>query len=72
MLAPRAGAETWWAFLVAEVYLLFRIWAKLAFMASEVAFFQGELAHVDYTALPEPVWPDSPAAEAIDNLARRQ
>ena len=71
-VAPRAGAETWWALLVAEIYLLLRIWAKLAFMASETAFFQGELAHAEYTALPEPVWPDSPAAEAIENRARRK
>jgi hypothetical protein len=26
------------------------------------------LAHAEYTAPPLPVWPDSPAAEAIDNL----
>lgn len=71
-LAPRAGAETWWAFLLAELYLLLRIWARLAFLASEVAFFQGELAHAEYTALPEPLWPESPAAEAIENMARRK
>jgi hypothetical protein len=69
--APSAGAATWVALLAAEVYLLARVWAKLAFMASEVVFFQGELAHAQYTASPEPVWPDSPAAEAIDNLTAR-
>ena len=69
-LAPGAGDPTWLAFLLAEVYLLARVWAKLAFMASEVAFFQGELAHAHYTASPDPVWPDSPAVEAIDNLSR--
>jgi hypothetical protein len=57
--------------LVAELYLLLRVWAKLAFMASEVVFFQGELAHAQYTAMPDPVWPDSPAAEAIENLTRQ-
>jgi len=64
-IAPSASAPTWSALLVAQVYLLARIWAKLAFMASEVVFFQGELAHATYTATPEPEWPDSPAAEAL-------
>ena len=68
--APGAPEPTWYSLLVTQAYLLLRIWTKLAFMASEVAFFQGELAHVGYTAMPLPVWPDSPAAEAIDNLAR--
>jgi hypothetical protein len=67
--APSAAAPTWTALLLAQVYLLFRVWAKLAFMASEVVFFQGELAHAQYTAAPPLVWPDSPAAEAIRNLA---
>ena len=63
-----AAAAPWLALLVAQIYLLFRVWAKLAFMASEIVFFQGELAHAHYTAAPEPLWPDSPAAEAIENL----
>jgi len=66
--APPAGAAPWLALLITEVYLLLRVWAKLAFMASEVVFFQGELAHAQYTATPEPLWPESPAEEAIDNL----
>ena len=69
--APSATAAPWLALLVAQVYLLVRLWAKLAFMASETVFFQGELAHAQYTAAPEPVWPDSPSAEGLDNLARR-
>lgn len=69
-VAPSAGDPNWLALLAAEVYLLFRVWAKLAFMASEVVFFQGELAHAQYTAAPEPIWPESPAAEAIENLTR--
>jgi hypothetical protein len=68
--APTASALTWSALLVTQVYLLFRLWAKLGFMASEVVFFQGELAHAGYTAAPVPVWPESPAAEAIGNLSR--
>ena len=70
-VAPSATAAPWLAFLIAQIYLLFRVWAKLAFIASETVFFQGELAHAQYTAAPEPVWPDSPSAEAIDNLVRR-
>jgi hypothetical protein len=67
--APSATAAPWAAFLISEIYLLFRLWARLAFMASEAAFFQGELAHAHYTAAPVPSWPDSPAVEAIENLA---
>ena len=40
-------------------------------MAAEVVFFQGELAHATYTAAPLPTWPDSPAAEALENLTNR-
>lgn len=71
-LAPAATAPVWWAFLITELYLLARVWAKLAWMASEVVFFQGELAHAHYTAAPELVWPESPAAEAIGNLSHRR
>ena len=70
-LAPSATTAPWLALLIAQIYLLLRVWAKLAFMASETVFFQGELAHAQYTAAPEPLWPDSPSAEAIDNLVRR-
>lgn len=70
-VAPSADASVWFALLVSEIYLLARVWARLSFMASEIVFFQGELAHAQYTALPDPIWPDSPAVEAIDNLSRR-
>ncbi len=66
--APSATASDWLALLGGQLFVLARIWAKLAFMASEVAFFQGELAHANFTAAPEPGWPDSPAVEAIANL----
>jgi hypothetical protein len=68
--APSAAAAPWLALLITQIYLLLRVWAKLAFMASETVFFQGELAHAHYTAASEPIWPDSPAVEAIDNLTR--
>lgn len=69
-VAPSAGTAPWLALLIGQVYLLVRVWARLAFMASEAVYFQGELAHAGYTAAPEPIWPDSPAAEAIGNLRR--
>jgi hypothetical protein len=68
-VAPAANAD-WLVFLLAQVFLALRIAARLALMASEVAFFQGELAHAEYTAAPEIDWPDSPAVEAIQNLSR--
>ena len=65
---PPPDAPGWLGFLLLLLYLVARIWAKLGFMASEVVFFQGELAHAEYTATPLPMWPDSPEAEAMENL----
>jgi hypothetical protein len=68
MLAPRAGgagASVWIGFGVSQLYLLARLFLKLQFMASETALFQASLAHAHYTAVPKPVWPESPAAESI-------
>jgi hypothetical protein len=53
----------------ATLYLLVRLALKLAFFASQTAFFQRSLAHADYTAAPEPLWPESPSAEEIVNAA---
>lgn len=67
--APGAGTIGWTMWLglaVSQIYLLMRLWVKLVFYASEVSLFQLRLAHADYTAAPLPVWPESPAAEAID------
>lgn len=66
--APSATASVGVAFLISQLYLLARVWAKLAWIAGEVVFFQGELAHSTYAAAPLQMWPDSPAAEAIENL----
>ncbi len=65
LFAPGAGAAMWWTFVVGQAYLLARLWVKLLFYASELAFFQQALAHAEYIVAPVPVWPDSPAAEAI-------
>lgn len=67
---PQAWESVPWAFFVAQLYLLGRIWLRLVFVASEVVFFQGELAHAGYTARPPHVWPNSAAAEAIDNITK--
>jgi hypothetical protein len=67
-VAPGAGGVGWslWSgLLVAQVYLLARLFVRLLFYASQTALFQGTLAHAEYIAAPQPVWPDSPAAEAI-------
>lgn len=56
--------------LVAAVFMVLSIWARLASLAVMTAFFQGELAHAHYTAGPTRLWPDSPAVEAIENLTR--
>jgi hypothetical protein len=63
--AHSAGLSMWLGVAVGQVYVLARLWVKLAFWASEIALFQSRLGHAGYVARPEPVWPESPAAEAI-------
>jgi len=72
LTAPGAagyGMAAWLAFLVGQVYLLARLAVKLSFYASATSLFQRSLAHAGYTAAPEVLWPESPAAEAIVNAA---
>lgn len=72
--APGAGGSglaAWAAFGVGLVYIAARLFVKLLFYASQTALFQASLAHAEYTAAPLPVWPDSPAAEALANAAGR-
>lgn len=67
-VAPGAGAGGWSVWLglgVGQAYILARLFVKLVFWASETSLFQERLAHAGYVAAPKPVWPDSPAAEAI-------
>lgn len=71
-LLPPGSGSPWVSLGLVVIYLLVFIVARLAFMASEVALFQRELAHASYTAAPELVWPDSPAVEAIHNFNARQ
>jgi len=68
LVAPGAGGSglpVWVAFAAGQLYLLARLLLKLQFMASQTSLFQANLAHAAYTAAPMPVWPESPAAEAI-------
>jgi hypothetical protein len=68
LLAPGAGGSgltMWAAFALGQIYVVTRLWVKLLFWASEAALFQGRLAHAGYVTLPQPTWPDSPAADAI-------
>jgi hypothetical protein len=56
------------ALLIGQLYIVLRVIVRLMFAASQIALFQGRLAHAGYTAVPVPAWPDSPAAEAIRPL----
>jgi hypothetical protein len=64
LIAPGAGGNVL-AFLAGQLYIVLRVIVRLLFAASQIALFQGRLAHAGYTARPVPRWPDSPAAEAI-------
>lgn len=68
VLAPGAGSAGWtlWlTFLVGQAYIALRLGVKLGFYATQVAYFQGALAHAEYVAAPLPEWPESPAVEAV-------
>jgi hypothetical protein len=67
LAAPGAGAGLV-AFAIGQAYIVLRAIVRLQFMASQTALFQGRLAHAGYVARPEPRWPDSPAAEAIEAI----
>ena len=60
---PDVGAAMWPAIVVGQVYLVSRIAAKLVFQASQVAYFQGQLAHASYLATPPGPRP-TPAVDA--------
>ncbi len=74
LVAPGAGGgglDIWSAFVIGQAYVLGRLFLRLVFAASQTSLFQSRLAHASYTATPAPVWPESPAAEAILNATRR-
>jgi hypothetical protein len=63
--AGGAGPSLWVGFAIGQLYVIGRLWVKLVFWASETALFQSRLAHAGYVARPAPLWPESPAAEAL-------
>jgi hypothetical protein len=74
VVAPGVGStglSMWFGFLVGQAFIVARLWTKLLFFAAETVLFQQELAHAEYTAAPLPVWPESPAVEAIVNAVPR-
>jgi hypothetical protein len=74
VLVARSGRGGDWHLLVAlllgQAWILGRISIKLAFLSTATALFERRLAHAEFASQPLPVWPDSPAAEAIENAAR--
>lgn len=54
--------------IAATAFIAVECGLVLAWYAVATSLFQSRLAHAGYTAAPPPVWPDSPAAEAIANL----
>jgi len=70
LTAPLTEINTpsiWTPLLIGQAYVVARLFTKLTFYASQTAYFQSQLAHAGYVAAPRPVWPESPAAEAITN-----
>ena len=67
LVAPGAGTGRSLAIGIAlgQLYVIARLCVKLVFWASETSLFQHRLAHAGYVARPRPMWPDSPAADAI-------
>jgi hypothetical protein len=73
LAAPGARGGDWRlleVLAIGQAWILARVATKLAFLSTSAALFQGLLAHSEYTAPPVPVWPESPAAEAIENAVR--
>ena len=67
-VAPGAawqGAGAWAAFALMQLYIVVRVWAKLVFAASEIAFFQSRLAHAGFAGFPGPAVLDAPIVEAL-------
>ena len=63
--ASPSGVGFWLGVLLSQAYVAGRVLVKLQFYASQVTYFQGELAHAGYVAAPHPVPGDSAAAEAL-------
>jgi hypothetical protein len=73
LIAPGARGGDWRLLAVLAIgqgWIVLRVLTRLAFLSTAAVLVQQSLAHAEYTATPPPVWPDSPAAEAIENAAR--
>lgn len=71
-VAPGAGwrgAGTWVAFAVMQVYIIARVWAKLAFASSQIVLFQSRLAHAGFAAFPGPPGLEPPVVEVLGPAA---
>ena len=67
---PAREFDAGWLMVVAgESFIALQLFLAFASLASATALFQARLAHASYTAGPRLEWPESPAAEAIANLA---
>jgi hypothetical protein len=69
---PGTGVSMWLAVLATQAFILARLVLKLHFAASQIALFQGSLAHASYTAAPARGWPESPAAESLAHGPKRR
>ena len=68
--APSAAVSGWrvvWTFLVMQLFILARVWARLVFVASETALFQSRLAHARYVRRPIPTRPMPAAVDATQS-----
>jgi hypothetical protein len=68
LVAPGAGSpglSMWIGFAISQGYILARLWVKLVFWASEIAWFQSQLAHAGYIARSSSSWPESAIVEEI-------
>jgi hypothetical protein len=68
-LPPAAVQGEWLTAIAGEGFMALQLFLALASAAASTALFQSRLAHASYTAAPRLEWPESPAAEAIANLA---
>ncbi|MFN8061165.1 MAG: hypothetical protein U0Q12_18540 [Vicinamibacterales bacterium] len=70
MVAPgagRSGLSLWTGFGVAQAYVVSRLVLRLVCIASQLSFFQHELAGPSHVAGPATKWPESPAVEMLVN-----
>jgi hypothetical protein len=68
LIAPGMGRTTisvWLGFVVSQLYLLARLWARLVFSASEIALFQGRLARTGYIATAPARFSEPPIVEQV-------